>query len=157
MKTIAYDPKNYTIINTITYHENQFQTVKFTNGNYGIVYQIPDENIYDVIFVSTCNDRTYCDVFMEFVRNQCDALSEFCDSVHEVELHVHLNNEHSEVFKQTVSKDVADDLVERLKITNELIDLKNDSKTVNYRKLLLILCVLNFMLLIWWLIKCILT
>ena len=155
MKTIKYDHEHYEVINTIESEHGLFQKVKFPTGNYGVVYVIPEHNIYDVILVGTDDDDTYVNVFMEFARNQTDVINQIHEEIDEVKLVVLLDEERSEVFEELVSKDEANDLIERLKITNEIISMKQDEDYAG--KWLPVLCVANFVCMVWWLVKCILT
>lgn len=142
MKTIRYDPKNYEVIHTIQFDNDLFQKVQFPDGNYGIVFVMPDDNIYDVILVGTDNDDTYCNIFMDFARNQTEVLNNIRDNIDEVELHVHLTPERSEAFKQVVSKEEADDLIERLKIANEILEMEKEHGFNVNRAEMVLICIL---------------
>ena len=133
MKTITYDQRNYEVIDTVEYGDDMFQKVRFPEGNYGIAFIMPKANVYDIILVGTDNDDTYVDVFLEFVRNQTNVLKAIEEGVDEVTLAVKLNGEQSEVFKQTISREESDDLVERLKITNEILEMKSGQDMRDYR------------------------
>lgn len=129
MKTIEYDPNDYEVISTIDFDDNKFQKVKFKSGHYGVVFITCDNDrkYYDVIFVGTDKSDTYVNVFLEFARNQTDVINKIHENIDEVHLVVTLDNEQSEVFEQVVSKDEANDLIERLKIANEIIQMKEDN------------------------------
>jgi len=94
---------------------------------------------------------------LEFARSQTEVLNKIHENIDEVTLVVQLNDKQSEVFKEIVGKDEANDLIERLKIANEIIQMKEDNTWLtldNTRKALIILCILNFICCLWWLIKC---
>jgi hypothetical protein len=131
MKTIEYDPNDYEVISTIDFDDTKFQKVKFKSGHYGVVFITCDNyrKYYDVIFVGTDKSDTYVNVFLEFARNQTDVINKIHENIDEVHLVVTLDNEQSEVFEQVVSKDEANDLIERLKIANEIVQMKEEDNS----------------------------
>ena len=151
MKTISYDHENYTVIDTIEFDDELFQKVQFPDGNYGIVYVLPEDNVYDVILVGTDTDDTYVNVFMALARANTEILNKIHENIEEVKLVIMLNDKQSEIFEETVSTGQANDLIERLKITNEIIALERqgrfDFNRTNFILciLLIILCIINFL------------
>lgn len=127
MTMIEYDPLDYTVLDTIEIEDScKFQKVKFTTGYYGVLFIVPEYNLYDVMLIGTYKDEeSQVNLFMEYARNQTSILNHMRDGIDEVELHIHLNEDYSEVFKEVVSKEQSDDLIERMKICNEIIELNN--------------------------------
>ena len=130
MKTIQYDPHNYEVIDTIQFGKDEFQKVKFPSGHYGIIYVVTDKNkkYYDVILIGTDKEDIYTNLFLELARNQTETLNNIHEKVDTVHLIVQLDKKHSEIFEEVVSKDTADDLIERLRISNEIHDLQAENK-----------------------------
>lgn len=154
MKTIKYDPTDYEVISTIEYGEDLFHKVKFKSGYYGIVYVTTDKNTryYDVIFIGTDKGSdVYVDVFLEFARSQTEVINKIHEKVDKVSLLVQLDNERSEIFEEVVSKNEANDLLERLRITNEIHELThNPHDDVRFLEFMLIgFILLNIACIIW--------
>ena len=145
MKTIAYDHQNYEVIDTIEFDDDLFQKVQFPNGNYGIVFTIPKDNVCDVILVGTDNDDTYVNVFMDMARANTEILNKIHEEIDEVKLVVMLNKDQSRIFEQVVGKEKADDLIERLKITNEIYDLRQEGR-IDYNRTSAVLCIVLIIL-----------
>lgn len=147
MKTIEYDPLDYEIIDTIEYNDGDlFQKVQFKSGHYGVVYVTHDKDkkYYDVIFVGTDKGDAYVDVFLEFARSQTEVINKIHEKVDKVTLVVQLNKDESEIFEQVISKDEANDLIERLKIANEIIAMHEEDNWFSFDRLsvILFICIL---------------
>ena len=142
MKTIEYDPSKYEVIKTIEFDNDLFQSVKFHTGNYGVVYAMPELDKYDVIAVT--DEEAYVNLFLEFARNQTDVINKIHEKIDEVHLVVTLNKEQSEVFEQMISKDESNDLIERLKIANEIIEMREANRFDSFPVLsyILVVCII---------------
>ena len=151
MKTIEYDPINYEVIDTIDFEDDQLQKVKFTSGYYGVVYVIPEANVADLMLVGTDKQGKYVNLFLEFARSQTEVINKIHENIDKVQIVVQLNKEQSEIFEEVVSKDEANDLLERLRIANEIHELThNPHDDVRFLEFMLIgFILLNIACIIW--------
>lgn len=147
MKSIEYDPHDYEIINTIEYDNGDlFQKIQFKTGYYGILYTTTEKNkkYTDIIFISTDkNSDIYINVFLEFARSQTEVINKIHEKVDKVHLVIQLNKEQSQIFEQMITKDQANDLLERLRITNEIIELReaNNYNSFPTLSIILVICI----------------
>ena len=155
MKIIEYDPDDYEIIDTIEHDNNDlFQKVRFKSGHYGVIFITTDNNTkyYDIIFISPNKDDTYVNLFLEFARNQTEIINKIHEKVDEVKLIVQLDTRDSEIFEELISKDEANDLLERLKITNEIAEIRKENEFISFDTLsvvLFICIIINLLSVIW--------
>ena len=147
MKTIEYDPIDYEIIDTINFDEDLIQKVKFKSGYYGVAYHVTENNVTDIMLIGTDKGEAYVDLFLAFARSQTEVINKIHEKVDKVHLVVQLNNEQSEIFEQLISKEEANDLLERLKIANELVEIREANRFDSFPVLsvvLLVCILLNF-------------
>lgn len=144
MKTIEYDPTDYEIIETIDFDDDQIQKVQFKSGYYGIVYVIPSAEVADLMLIGTDKKGAYVNLFLEFARSQTEVINKIHEQIDKVHLVIQLDKEQSEIFEEIISKEEANDLLERLKITNEIIELKeaNNFDSVPILSVILVICIL---------------
>lgn len=152
MKSIEYDPTDYEVIDTIEFDDDLFQKVRFKSGYYGVAYHISENNVTDIMLIGTDKGEAYVNLFLSFARNQTEVINKIHEQVDKVHLVVQLDKEQSEVFEQLVSKDEANDLIERLKIANEIIAMREEDNWFSFDRLSIVLIgciVLNLICVIW--------
>ena len=151
MKTIEYDPTDYEVIETIDFDDDQIQKVQFKSGYYGIVYVIPSAEVADLMLIGTDKKGSYVNLFLEFARSQTEVINKIHEHIDKVSVIVQLNKEQSEIFEEVVSKDEANDLLERLRIVNEIQELAhNPHDDVRFLEFILIgFILLNLACIIW--------
>lgn len=143
MKTIEYDPTDYEVIETIDFEDDQIQKVQFKSGYYGVVYVIPSAEVADLMLIGTDKKGSYVNLFLEFARSQTEVINQIHEQIDKVHLVIQLDKEQSEIFEEIISKDEANDLLERLKITNEIMELKETNTDIfPILSIILVICIL---------------
>lgn len=143
MKTIEYDPTDYEVIETIDFEDDQIQKVQFKSGYYGVVYVIPSAEVADLMLIGTDKKGAYVNLFLEFARSQTEVINQIHEQIDKVHLVIQLDKEQSEIFEEIISKEEANDLLERLKITNEIMELKETNTDIfPILSIILVICIL---------------
>jgi hypothetical protein len=131
MKSIEYSEKDYDIIETVEMDkELEFRFVQFTTGNYGVINYNPVTKLEEVILLSPENDDELfkglgCKSFLIFAKNTKKHIENS-----PIELVVKLGHDAPEEYRETITRDQAKTLYERVGICYEIMGMKVENSFV---------------------------
>ena len=130
LNSIEFSPKDYTLIETQKMDDElHFKLVKFNTGYYGIITHNPTTNKEKVTLLSPDQDKNNdpfgiygglgCRTFITFAKDT----KKYMENA-PIDLVVQLGHDAPEEYRETITKDQAKTLYEKVEICYEIMEMK---------------------------------
>ena len=142
-KTITYNPHTGEIVEELKLEDDYgFQLVKFKNNIFGINYINPVKGIQETVMISTDAGINIGPIsFLRFAEEAYKLEGIDFDEIENVELAIYVDPENQEIYRDTITKNEAKTLLEKLEIARELAEIKREN-SFQYRSGDLIMLIL---------------
>ena len=133
-KTITYNPHTGEIVEELKLEDDYgFQLVKFKNNIFGINYINPVKGIQETVMISTDAGINIGPIsFLRFAEEAYKLEGIDFDEIENVELAIYVDPENQEIYRDTITKNEAKTLLEKLEIARELAEIKREN-SLQYR------------------------
>lgn len=128
-KVITYNPSTQEIVEELKLEDDYgFQLVKFNNNLFGINYINPVKGIAETVMISTDAGINIGPIsFLRFAEEAYKLEGIDFDEIENVELAIFVDPENREVYRETITKNEAKTLLEKLEIARELAEIKREN------------------------------